>query len=67
MLATQETLTDFHGDEAKKKVFCKKVSKWPTQKNIFFASTSGKSVKVFWVAGMGRNFDHYPGFHPKTI
>ena len=29
----QETLTDFHGDEAKTLFFEKKKSKWPTQKN----------------------------------
>ena len=46
--------------------FEKKNSKWPTQKNdvfqnrqfsIFFASFILKSVQIFMVEWMGRNFD----------
>ena len=29
---------------------------------IFFSSSPWNSVKVSWVARMGRNFDDYPGF-----
>ena len=37
-----------------------------SQKNIFFALSPWKSVKVSRLARMGRNFDDYTGFQPKT-
>ena len=33
---------------------------------IFFASSPWKSVNNYRLARMGRNFDDYPGFQPKT-
>ena len=33
---------------------------------LFFCFIPMKSVKVSWVAKMGRNFDDYPGFKTKT-
>ena len=32
------------------------------KKIIFFCLIPWKKVKVSWIAGMGRNFDDYPGF-----
>ena len=33
---------------------------------FFFASSPWKSVNIYRLARMGRNFDDYPGFQPKT-
>jgi hypothetical protein len=38
-------LTDFHEDEAKKKIFAKNITKWPTQKNGVFQN--GQFSKSF--------------------
>ena len=35
-------------------------------KNIFFASSQWKSVNIYRIARIFRNFDDYPGFQPKT-
>ena len=34
--------------------------------SIFFALSPWKSVNIYRLARMGRNFDDYPGFQPKT-
>ena len=35
------------------------------KKKIFFASSQWKSVKVYRIARVFRNFDDYPGFQPE--
>ena len=39
---------------------------WVSHFKFYFASSPWKSVKIDSVARMGRNFDNYPDFQPKT-
>ena len=63
---TRTNLWNFHknilriGDLEKLSFF------WVSHFGIFFASSPWKSVNIYRLARMGRNFDDYPGFQPKT-
>ena len=53
-------ITDFYGDEAKKN------PKFRLKKTEFFKTTNSQLSNSYRVARMGRNFDDYSGFQPKT-
>ena len=47
--------------------FLTRMKSWAIfKKKKKFASFPWKSVKIYRLARMGRNFDDYPGFQPKT-